>query len=255
MNSLQKQGRLGEETYPIVTTNFNFAAPAGGGPALITFDNALTLAHEMGHALHGLLSDVTYKSLGGTSVPRDFVEFGSQIMENWMGEPEVLRMYAKHYETGEILPEEYIEKLQASATFNQGFVTVEYVAASFLDMAWHLLEEPVEHDARAFENAEMARIGLIDEIIPRYRSTYFTHIIGGYAAGYYVYLWAEVLDKDAFQAFVETGDLFDPETGQRLRDEILSRGGTVPGMEMYMNFRGREPGIDALLRARGLIGS
>jgi peptidyl-dipeptidase Dcp len=253
MNSLQKQGRLGEETYPIVTTNFNFAAPAGGGPALITFDNALTLAHECGHALHGLLSDVTYQSLGGTSVPRDFVEFGSQIMENWMGEPEVLRMYAKHYETGEVLPEDYIEKLQASATFGQGFVTVEYVAASFLDMAWHLLDEPVEHDARAFENAEMARIGLIDEIIPRYRTTYFNHIIGGYAAGYYVYLWAEVLDKDAFQAFVETGDLFDPETGQRLRREILSRGGTVPGMEMYMNFRGREPGIEALLRARGLI--
>ncbi len=255
MNSLQKQGRLGEETYPIVTTNFNFAAPAGGGPALISFDNALTLAHECGHALHGLLSDVTYQSLGGTSVPRDFVEFASQIMENWMGEPEVLRMYAKHYETGEVLPEEYIEKLQASATFNQGFVTVEYVAASFLDMAWHLLEEPVEQDARAFEAAEMNRIGLIRQIPPRYRTTYFSHITGGYSAGYYVYLWAEVLDKDAFQAFVETGDLFDAETGRRLRAEILSRGGTVPGMEMYMNFRGREPGIEALLEARGLTGT
>jgi len=254
MNSLSKQGRLGEETYPIVTTNFNFAAPSGGGPALITFDNALTLAHECGHALHGLLSDVTYESLGGTSVARDFVEFGSQIMENWMGEPEVLRMYAKHYETGEVLPDEYIEKLQASGTFNQGFATVEYVAASLLDMAWHTLTEPVEYDARAFEAAEMNQIGLIKQIIPRYRSTYFTHIFsGGYSAGYYVYLWAEVLDKDAFQAFKETGDLFDPETGQRLRDEILSRGGTRPGMELFVNFRGREPGIEALLEARGLI--
>lgn len=255
MNSLSKQGRMGEETYPIVTTNFNFAAPAGGGPALITFDNSLTLAHEMGHALHGLLSDVTYESLGGTSVARDFVEFGSQIMENWMGEPEVLRMYARHYETGEPLPEEYIEKLQTSATFNQGFVTVEYVAASLLDMAWHMMEEPQMVDTREFEAQAMDRIGLIDQIIPRYRSTYFTHITGGYAAGYYVYLWAEVLDKDAFQAFVETGDLFDRATGQRLRDDILSRGGTLPGMELYMNFRGREPGIEALLEARGLITS
>lgn len=254
MNSLSKQGRLGEETYPIVTTNLNFAAPSGGGPALITFDNAITLAHEMGHALHGLLSDVTYESLGGTSVARDFVEFGSQIMENWMGEPEVLRQYAKHYEKGEPLPDEYIQKLQDSGTFNQGFVTVEYVAASLLDMGWHLLEEPVEHDADAFEAAEMNRIGLIEEIIPRYRSTYFNHIFsGGYSAGYYVYLWAEVLDKDAFQAFKETGDLFDRETGQRLRDEILSRGGTLPGMELFVNFRGREPGIEALLEARGLI--
>ncbi|MFO8173212.1 MAG: M3 family metallopeptidase [Longimicrobiales bacterium] len=254
MNSLSKQGRLGEEAYPIVTTNLNFAAPSGGGPALITFDNAITLAHEMGHALHGLLSDVTYESLGGTSVARDFVEFGSQIMENWMGEPEVLRQYALHYQTGEPLPDEYIQKLQDSGTFNQGFVTVEYVAASLLDMAWHLLEEPVEHDANAFEAAEMNRIGLIEEIIPRYKSTYFNHIFsGGYSAGYYVYLWAEVLDKDAFQAFKETGDLFDRETGQRLRDEILSRGGTLPGMELFVNFRGREPGIEALLEARGLI--
>jgi peptidyl-dipeptidase Dcp len=185
------------------------------------------------------------------------VEFGSQIMENWMNEPEVLREYAKHYETGEALPDEFIDKLQASATFNQGFITVEFIAASFLDMAWHLLEVPAEHDADAFEAAEMERIGLIDEIIPRYRSTYFSHIFGssvGYSAGYYSYLWAEVLDKDAFQAFVETGDLFDSETAQRLRNEILSRGGTLPGMELYVNFRGREPSIQALLDARGLVG-
>ena len=255
MNSLSKQGRLDGRTYPIVTTNFNFAAPAGDGPALISFDNALTLAHEMGHALHGLLSDVTYESLGGTSVPRDFVEFGSQIMENWMGEPEVLRMYAKHYETGEVIPEELVEKLQASATFNQGFVTVEFIAAAFLDMAWHTLEGAPQTDARSFEQAEMDRIGLIEEIIPRYRSTYYNHIFsGGYSAGYYAYLWAEVLDKDAFQAFVEAGDIFDSATAKSLRDNILSRGGTLPGMEMYVNFRGREPSIQALLDARGLSG-
>ena len=172
-----------------------------------------------------------------------------------MGEPEVLRMYAKHYETGEVLPDEFVNKLQESATFNQGFITVEFIAAAFLDMAWHMLEEPVEHDARAFETAEMAKIGMLDEIIPRYRSTYYNHIFSsGYSAGYYSYLWAEVLDKDAFQAFVETGDLFDSATAQRLRDEILSRGGTRPGMELYVNFRGREPSIQALLEARGLIG-
>ena len=221
--------------------------------SLITFDDALTLAHECGHALHGLLSDVTYESLGGTSVPRDFVEFGSQIMENWMSEPEVLRMYAKHYQTGEVIPDELVEKLQASGTFNQGFVTVEFVAAAYLDMAWHTLAEPVEHDARAFEKADMDRIGLIEEIIPRYRSTYFSHIFaGGYSAGYYAYLWAEVLDKDAFQAFVETGDLFDPATAKRLRDEILSRGGTRKGMELFQAFRGRDPSIEPLLAARGL---
>ncbi|MGD8727050.1 MAG: M3 family metallopeptidase [Gemmatimonadales bacterium] len=253
MNSLRKQSNLDGYVTPIVTTNFNFPPPAGNGPSLISFDNAITLAHEMGHALHGLLSDVTYESLGGTAVPRDFVEFGSQIMENWMGEPAVLRMYAKHHETGEVIPDELVEKLQASATFNQGFVTVEFIAAAFLDMAWHTLTEPTEHDVRAFENAEMTRIGLIEEIIPRYRSTYYNHIFsGGYSAGYYSYLWAEVLDKDAFQAFVETGDLFDQETAQKLRQEILSKGGTRPGMELYVNFRGREPSIQALLEARGL---
>jgi peptidyl-dipeptidase Dcp len=254
MNSLRNQSNVDEYVTPIVTTNYNFPAPAGGGPSLITFDDALTLAHEMGHALHGLLSDVTYESLGGTSVPRDFVEMPSQIMENWMGEPEVLRMYAKHYQTGEVLPDEYIDKLQASATFNQGFTTVEFMAAAYLDMAWHLLNEPAQKDVRAFENAEMRRIGLIDQIIPRYRSTYYNHIFsGGYSAGYYSYLWAEVLDKDAFQAFVETGNLFDPATAQRLREEVLSKGGTRPGMELYVNFRGREPSIQALLEARGLV--
>ena len=255
MNSLREQSNLDSAVTPVVTTNFNFAAPAGGGPALITFDDALTLAHECGHALHGLLSNVTYESLSGTAVAQDFVEFGSQIMENWMSEPEVLRMYAKHYQTGEVIPDALVAKLQASDTFNQGFITVEYVAASYLDMAWHSLPKPVEHAPRSFEQAEMDRIGLIPEILPRYRSTYYSHIFdGGYAAGYYAYLWAEVLDKDAFQAFKETGDLFDPATARRLRESILSKGGTRPGMDMYVEFRGREPSIDALLEARGLTG-
>jgi len=256
MNSLRKESKLDSAVTPIVTTNFNFAAPAGDGPALITFDDALTLAHECGHALHGLLSNVTYESLSGTAVARDFVEFGSQIMENWMSEPEVLRLYAKHYQTGEVIPDELVAKLQASDTFNQGFITVEYVAASYLDMAWHSLSKPVEYPARAFERDEMDRIGLIPEIIPRYRSTYYSHIFdGGYSAGYYAYLWAEVLDKDAFQAFKETGNLFDPATATRLRESILSKGGTRPGMDMYKEFRGREPSIDALLEARGLTGT
>ncbi len=256
MNSLRVQSKLDGPVSPIVTVNFNFPAPAGGQPSLIGLDNALTLAHEMGHALHGLLSDVTYESLAGTAVPRDFVELPSQIMENWMTEPEVLRAYARHYQTGEPLPDAVIEKIQASATFNQGFATVEFIAAAFLDMAWHTLSRPVEHEARAFEQDEMARIGLIPEIPPRYRSTYFNHIFsGGYSAGYYSYLWAEVLDKDAFQAFKETGNLFHPEVAARFRREILARGGTRPGMELYRNFRGREPSIQALLEARGLTGS
>lgn len=254
MNSLRPQNRLNGDEAPIVTTNFNFPPPAGDGPSLITFDNALTLAHELGHAFHGLFSDVTYPSLSGTSVPRDFVEFPSQVMENWMGEAEMLRSYARHHETGEPLSEAVIEKLDAASTFNQGFATVEYMAAAYLDLAWHTLTEPVEHDADAFEEDAMERLGLIDEIIPRYRTTYFNHIFaGGYSSGYYSYLWSEVLDADTYAAFTETGNIFDAETALRLRQEILSRGGTRPGMELYRNFRGREPSIEALLEKRGLV--
>jgi peptidyl-dipeptidase Dcp len=254
-NSLRSQSRLDGEVRPIVTTNFNFPPPTADGPSLISYDDALTLAHECGHALHGLLSDVTYESLSGTRVPRDFVEFGSQIMENWMSEPEVLRSYAKHYQTDEVIPDEVIEKLQAAGTFNQGFITAELLAASYLDMAWHTLTEPDEREPRSVEDTEMARIGLVEAIIPRYQSTYFSHIFsGGYSSGYYSYIWAEVLDKDAFQAFKETS-LFDRETAQRLREEILSKGGTRPGMELYQAFRGRPPSIEPLLRARGLMGT
>ena len=252
MNSLRVQSKLDGDVKAIVTTNFNFPPPTGDMPSLISFVDAQTLAHEFGHALHGLLSDVTYESLAGTRVPRDFVEFPSQIMENWMSEPEVLRLYARHYQTGQVIPDELVEKLEAAGKFNQGFITLEYMAASYLDMAWHTLTEPEEKNARSFEDAEMARLGMIDEIIPRYRSTYFAHIFsGGYSSGYYSYIWAEVLDADAFQAFKET-NLFDRETAARLRAEVLSRGGTRPGMELYNAFRGRLPSIEPLLEKRGL---
>jgi peptidyl-dipeptidase Dcp len=255
MNSLRSQSRFDGEVTPIVTTNFNFPAPTGDTPALLSFGDVETLAHEMGHALHGLFSNVTYRSLSGTSVDRDFVELGSQIMENWMGEPEVLALYARHFRTGEPIPTALIEKLDAASKFDQGFATVEYLAASYLDLAWHTLTEPAGAEPRSFETAEMNRIGLIEEIIPRYRSPYFAHIFsGGYSAGYYAYIWAEVLDADAFQAFKETS-LFDRETAERFRREVLSQGGTRPGMELYRNFRGRDPSIEPLLERRGLAGN
>jgi peptidyl-dipeptidase Dcp len=253
MNDLRAQSRLDGDVTPIVTTNFNFPPPTDGTPSLLAYYEAETLLHEFGHALHGLLSNVTYASLSGTNVPSDFVEFPSQIMENWLGEPEVLALFAKHYQTGEVVPVALIEKLNASSKFDQGFATVEYLAASYLDMAWHTLDAPDLQDPRTFEQAEMQRIGLIDQIIPRYRSPYFAHIFsGGYSAGYYSYIWAEVLDADAFQAFKETS-LFDPATARSLRDNVLSKGGTRPGMELYVAFRGRAPAITPLLRARGLL--
>ncbi|UCC75206.1 MAG: M3 family metallopeptidase [Gemmatimonadota bacterium] len=252
MNDLRAQSRLDGDVKAIVTTNFNFAPPTDDTPSLLSFGDAETVYHEFGHALHGLLSDVTYESLSGTNVPRDFVEFPSQIMEHWMSEPEVMRLYAQHYRTGETIPDELIDKIQASGKFNQGFATVEYLAASYLDMAWHTLSEPEEKEPRSFEDVEMARIGLIDEIIPRYRSTYFAHIFsGGYSAGYYSYIWAEVLDADGFQAFKETS-LFDQETARRYRELVLAKGGTRPGMELYEAFRGRPPSIEPLLELRGL---
>jgi peptidyl-dipeptidase Dcp len=251
--AIRKQRRRdGVEITPVIANNGNFSKPAGGQPALISFDETLTLFHEFGHALHGLLSDCTYSRLSGTSVPRDFVELPSQIMEHWAAHPEYLKQYALHYQTGEPIPDELIEKIRKSGHFNQGFVTGEYLAASFLDMDWHTLQQPEEKNVGDFEQASMQRIGLIPEIVPRYRSTYFSHIFsGGYSSGYYSYIWAEVLDCDAFQAFEENG-IFDRETARRLRDEILSKGGTREPMDMYVGFRGAEPKIDALLEKRGL---
>jgi len=255
MNALRQQSRddSGRRIAPIVTNNFNFPAPTAEGPSLLSLDEAETLFHEFGHALHGMLSDVTYESLAGTSTPRDFVEFPSQVMENWMKEPEVLALFARHYRSGEAIPDEIVEKITASAKFDQGFKTVEYLAASYLDMAYHSLDSPEGVQPGSFEHAAMADIGLIREIIPRYRSTYFAHIFaGGYSAGYYSYLWSEVLDADAFLAFKETS-LFDAETAARYRQHILSKGGTRPGMELFDNFRGRPPRIEPLLERRGFL--
>jgi len=252
MNALRSQSNVDGFVTPIVTNNFNFPAPTEGSPSLLSLTNAETFFHEFGHALHGMFSNVRYESLSGTSTPRDFVEFPSQVMENWMRTPEVLGMFARHYETGEPIPQEVVEKINASAKFNQGFATVEYMAAAYLDMAYHVVDttEPVE--PRGFEDAAMADIGLIEEIIPRYRSGYFAHIFsGGYSSGYYSYMWSEILDADAFMAFQET-DVLDRETAARYREEILSKGGTRPGMELYRNFRGRDPQIEPLLEKRGL---
>jgi peptidyl-dipeptidase Dcp len=252
MNSLRRQSNLDKRITPIVTTNFNFPPPTDKTPSLLSFTEAQTLFHECGHALHGLLSDVKYESLSGTSVPRDFVEFPSQVMENWMSEPEVLKLYARHYKTGEVIPETLIKRMNAANSFNEGFRTVEYMAAAYLDMAWHTLKDSTRRKTVVFEKNEMDRLGLIDEIIPRYRSTYFSHIFnGGYSAGYYSYLWSEVLDADTFEAFKETGNIFDPTTAKKYK-KMLSQGGTKKGMELYKEFRGRAPKINALIKKRGL---
>ena len=253
MNAYRKQRRIGgKEVTPIICNVGNFSKPTAEKPALLSFEEVNTLFHEFGHALHGLLSNCTYPSLSGTDVSRDFVELPSQIMENWASEPEVLKMYARHYETGEPIPDELIDKIKKSSKFNQGFATVEYLAASFLDMDWHTLTDTTRQDALEFENKSLARIGLIPQIVVRYRSPYFRHIFsGGYSSGYYSYIWAEVLDADAFQAFKETS-LFDQETAHKFRKYILSAGGTADPMVLYKRFRGREPSIEPLLEKRGL---
>ncbi|HKK63355.1 MAG TPA: M3 family metallopeptidase, partial [Bacteroidales bacterium] len=231
----------------------NFSKPSGDKPALLSMDEALTFFHEMGHAIHGQFSKCNYPGISGTSVPRDFVELPSQVMENWGSHPDVLKSYATHYKTGEPVPDDLLNKIEASEKFNMGFVTTEYLAASILDMQYHTLNETRDLNINGFENDEMEEIGLIDEIIPRYKSTYFSHIFsGGYSAGYYSYIWSEVLDKDAFKAFEESGDIFNPELAKSFRTNILSKGGTADPMDMYIAFRGHEPSVDALLNARGL---
>ncbi len=252
MDAFQSQSRIEGNKYPIIVNVCNFPKPAGDMPSLLSLDNVQTLFHEFGHALHGLLSNCTYPKLAGTSVPRDFVEMPSQIMENWVTEPEMLKLYAHHYETDEPMPDELIKKMQKASLFNQGFATVEYLAASFLDMNWHTLEETTELDVNKFEADFLNSIGLMPEIISRYRSTYFQHIFsGGYSAGYYSYIWSAVSDADAFAAFQENG-LFDKKTAASLRENILSAGGKENPMILYKRFRGREPKIDPLLIRRGL---
>ena len=254
MSSYRKQYvKDGENVSPVITVVCNFTKPTDTKPSLLTFDEATTLFHEFGHALHGLLSNSTYYSLTGTSVPRDFVELPSQIMENWAAEPEVLKMYAKHYETGEVIPQELIDKLQNSGYFNQGFITIEYLAASLLDMGYHNLKTFDIDNVADFENKTLAAVGLIPEINSRYRSTYFNHIFsGGYSSGYYSYIWAAILDADAFEAFKQNG-LFDPATATAFRKNVLERGGTEDPMVLYKNFRGADPDIKPLLKRRGLI--
>ncbi len=252
MNELRMQSNVnGQFITPIVTTNFNFPPPTKDAPALLNFDQAQTVFHEFGHALHGLLSNVKYASMSGTNVPRDFVEFPSQVMENWMSTPELLKLYAKHYKTGKVIPTELVAKMNNANNFDVGFRTVEYMAAAYLDMHWHTLSKNTDQDTEKFEKQTMQKIGLINEIIPRYRSTYYAHIFGGgYGAGYYSYLWSEVLDADAFAAFKETGDIFNQELAKKYKI-MISSGGTKDGMELYKAFRGREPKIDALLQRKG----
>jgi peptidyl-dipeptidase Dcp len=242
----------GKKVDPIVSIVCNFTPPTADSPALLSWDESLTLFHEFGHGLHGLFTSGKYNRTAGV-VPQDYVELPSQIMENWAGEPEVLRMYAKHYKTGEVIPEALITKIQNSGLFNQGFQTVEYVAASILDLDFHKLTSADNLDVLAFEKASMDSIGLIEEIIPRYRSTYFAHIFdGGYGAGYYVYIWAAVLDADAFDYFKKSGDLFNPAIAADFRKYCLSECGEDEGMVQYVKFRKQEPSQAPLLERRGL---
>lgn len=254
MSSFRKQRvQNGEFVHPIIYNVGNFALPTADKPSLLTVDQVETLFHEFGHGLHGLLSDVNYDGLSGTAVTRDFVELPSQIYEHWAFHPDVLKLYAKHYITGEVIPDELIEKIQNAGNFNQGFATTEFVAAAILDMKWHTITQQQDLDVEKFENEAMQQIGLISQIIPRYKSTYFAHIFdGGYSSGYYSYLWSEVLDADAFQAFVENG-IFDRKTGQSFRDNVLSKGGSEDPMVLYKKFRGAEPNPIYLLKNRGFV--
>ena len=254
MNEIRMQSNVnGNFVTPIVTNNFNFPAPSGDKPSLLSFREAQTVFHEFGHALHGLLSNVKYASLSGTNVPRDFVEFPSQVMENWMSEPRVLATYAKHYKTGKVIPTSLIEKMNQANAFDEGFRTVEYMAATYLDMNWHTLTDTKKRDVNSFEKAAMEKIGLIKEILPRYRSTYYSHIFsGGYSAGYYSYLWSEVLDADTFNEFKKTGDIFNPELAKKYR-AMLASGGSKSGMNLYTDFLGRAPRIEPLLVKKGFL--
>jgi len=250
MSNLQEQWiQNGKFVAPIIYNVCNFSRPAGDVPALLTPDEASTLFHEFGHGLQGLFSNCRFRGSG--AVAQDFVELPSQVMENWVFEPEMLKLYARHYKTGEVIPEALVQKIKAAGTFNQGFEWTEKLAASFLDMDWHTLTDSKVLDATAFEKARMEKWGLIPEILPRYRTPYFHHAADEYAAGYYSYTWSEVLDSDAFQAFKETGNLFDPKTAKAFR-KLLSKNGSEDPAAMYREFRGRDPKVEALIEKRGL---
>ena len=254
MNNIVDASNIdGENQRPMIVNVGNFTAPTSDTPSLLTIDETRTLFHELGHALHGFLTQTKYPSVSGTSVARDFVELPSQIMEHWAIEPEVLKMYALHYETGEPITDELIAKMQAASSFNSGFETVELVGAALLDMEFHMLNDYTGFEANTFEKSVADKIGLIPQIAFRYRGPYFNHVFsGGYAVGYYSYLWAEVLDADGFEAFRENG-IFDEATGRSFRKNILEMGGSEEPMTLYKRFRGAEPNPEALLRSRGLI--
>ena len=249
----QYRNQKGENIIPIIQVVCNFTKPTADKPSLLNFDESETLFHEFGHALHGLLSKCTYPSLAGTNVPRDFVELPSQIMENWCRHPQVMKMYAKHYKTGEPIPDALIKKIEAAATYGQGFATVETLAASLLDMDYYTMKETRHIDPVQFEEQAMKKIGLIPEIISRYHSPYFQHVFTpGYDAGYYSYTWTAILDADAFEAFAESGDLFNPELAKKFR-HLLESGNTVEPMELYRAFRGKDPSPKALLKRKGML--
>jgi peptidyl-dipeptidase Dcp len=255
MTTLRDQEKLAGDIRPLVVNVMNFSKAADGEPTLLSFDDARTLFHEFGHGLHALLSDVTYPSVSGTSVLRDFVELPSQLYEHWLERPEVLRRFAVHHKTGAPIPEELLNKVLAARTFNQGCATVEYVSSALVDLEFHLLESGEVADVNAFERAALARIGMPDEIVMRHRPPHFQHAFSGdgYSSAYYCYMWAEVLDADAFRAFEEAGDIFDPETAKRLRDNIYAAGGARDSEAAYIAFRGKLPSPEALLRRRGLL--
>lgn len=255
MNNYREQfvGKDGKDVRPVIGIVGNFTKPTADQPSLLNFEEASTFFHEFGHALHGLLSKCNYRSISGTNVPRDFVELPSQIMENWASEPEMLALYAKHYKTGEIIPTQLVDKMKQANYFNKGFEVVEYLSAAYLDMDLHSLATQQKIAANEFEKASMDKIGLIPEIVVRYRLPYYMHIfVHGYSAGYYSYLWAEVLDADAFEAFNETS-LFNPEVAKAFRTNILEKGGTEDPMALYTKFRGREPDITPVLKRKGLV--
>src|SRR5437763_1632797 len=255
MTSLRDQQKLDGAIAPLVVNVCNFSKGADGQPSLLSPDDARTLFHEFGHGLHGMLSDVTYPSLSGTSVFTDFVELPSQLYEHWQEQPQVLRQFARHYQTGEPLPDDLLQRFLAARKFNQGFATVEFVSSALIDLEFHTQPASVIADVGAFERAEMEKIGMPAEIALRHRPTQFGHIFSGdhYASGYYSYMWSEVMDADAFGAFEEAGDIFDPATARRLHDDICSSGGPREPEQPYVAFRGREPEADALLRRRGLL--
>lgn len=255
MSSFRGTSNVEQNIRPIITNNLNLIQPPAGQPTLMRFDEVETLFHEFGHGLHGLLTQVKYATFSGVSGPRDYTEFPAQILEHWAGQSQVLAKYATHYETGEIIPQALVDKMNEASTFNQGFKTTEFIAASLLDLRWHMLssEEAAQiTDASAFERKILEEYGILPEIEPRYRSQYFSHIFaGGYSAGYYAYLWSEILDADGFKAFEETGDIYDPELAAKLKKWVYESGGLREADELYRNFRGSDPTIEPLLDIRG----